>query len=91
VLTPVVDQMFAKVTDVAGLATLALTLENTAAQTYQAAISEVTANSSVKVAASIQPVEMQHAAILYFVTGQYPVPNAFNPTNLARPGSDYSG
>jgi len=91
VLTPIVDQMFAKVTDVGGLATLALTLENTAAQTYQAAVSEVTADSSVKVAASIQPVEMQHAAILYFVTGQYPVPNAFNPTNLARPGSDFSG
>jgi len=43
------------------------------------------------VAASIQPVEMQHAAILNFVLGHYPVPNAFASTALARPVSDYTG
>ena len=41
-------------------------------------------------AASIQPVELQHAAILNFVLGQYPVPNAFSPTSNARPLTDYT-
>jgi hypothetical protein len=91
VLTPVIVADFKKVTDVTGAAKLALTLEDVAAATYQSAISAVKATSSVKVAASIQPVEMQHAAILNFVLGQYPVPNAFSPTASARPLSDYTG
>jgi Ferritin-like domain len=90
VLTPVITADFAKVTDIAGAAKLALMLEEGAAATYQSAISAVTANSSVKVAASIQPVEMQHAAILNFVLGEYPVPNAFSPLADARPLSDYT-
>ncbi len=88
---PTVNKAFAKVTDVTGAAKLALTLEDVAAATYQSAISAVKATSSVKVAASIQPVEMQHAAILNFVLGQYPVPNAFSPTSDARPLTDYTG
>jgi hypothetical protein len=91
VLTPVVTKDFAKVTDVTGAAKLALMLEDIAAATYQSAIGAVKATSSIKVAASIQPVEMQHAAILNFVLGQYPVPNAFAPVTLARPLSDYTG
>jgi hypothetical protein len=90
VLTPVITADFAKVTDVTGAAKLALMLEDGAAATYQSAISAVKANSSVKVAASIQPVEMQHAAILNFVLGQYPVPNAFSPLADARPLTDYT-
>jgi len=89
VLTPVITADFAKVTNVTGAAQLALMLENVASQTYQSAVSAVKATSSVQVAASIQPVEMQHAAILYYVLGQYPVPNAFNPLTLARPVSDF--
>jgi hypothetical protein len=90
VLVPVVTKDFAKVTDVAGAAKLALMLEDIAAATYQSAVSAVKATSSIKVAASIQPVEMQHAAILNFVLGQYPVPNAFSPLADARPLSDYT-
>jgi hypothetical protein len=90
VLTPVITADFAKVTDVTGAAKLALMLEDVAAATYQSAISAVKATSSVKVAASIQPVEMQHAAILNFVLGQYPVPNAFSPLANARPLTDYT-
>ncbi len=89
-LVPTVTKDFAKVTDITGAAKLALTLEDIAAATYQSAVSAVKATSSVKVAASIQPVEMQHAAILNFVLGQYPVPNAFSPTSDARPLSDYT-
>ncbi|MCK4178091.1 ferritin-like domain-containing protein [Aciditerrimonas ferrireducens] len=87
-LTPTVNSDFAKVTDVTGLANLALTLENVAAQTYQAAIAALSSTKAIGVAATIQPVELQHAAILNFVLGNYPVPNAFNPTSEARPTSD---
>ena len=90
VLTPIVVADFKKVKNVTGAAKLALTLEDIAASTYQSAISGVKATSSVKVAASIEPVEMQHAAILNFVLGQYPVPNAFSPTRGARPLTDYT-
>ncbi|HWE56445.1 MAG TPA: ferritin-like domain-containing protein [Acidimicrobiales bacterium] len=102
-LTPTVNSLFAKVTNAGELASLALLIENIAAQTYQAAIPALSASSSVAVAATIHPVEMQHAAILYYVLGQYPgiqgtqsnmyasgTPLAFNPTALARPASDYS-
>jgi hypothetical protein len=90
-LVPTVDKAFAKVTDVTGAAKLALTLEDIAAATYQSAISAVSAKSSVQVAASIQPVEMQHAAVLLFVLGEYPVPNAFSPVTGARTLADYTG
>lgn len=90
VLTPVITKDFGKVTDVTGAAKLALMLEDVAAATYQSAVNAVMSTSSVKVAASIQPVEMQHAAILNFVLGQYPVPNAFSPLSAARPLTDYT-
>jgi len=86
-----VDKAVAQVTDVTGPAKLALTLEDIAAATYQSAVSAARARSSVKVAASIQAVEMQHAAILHFVLGQYPVPDAFTPLAGAGPPSDYRG
>ncbi len=87
-LTPTVNQMFGQVTDVAGLAKLALEIENIAAQTYQSGIAALSSKKAVQTAATIHPVEMQHAAILNLVLGNYPVPNAFNPTSMARPTSD---
>lgn len=103
-LTPTVNAAFAKVTNVTELAQLALLVENIAAQTYQGAIPALSATSSIGVAATIHPVEMQHAAILYYVLGQYPgiqgtqsnmyasgSPLAFNPTALARPATDFTG
>jgi hypothetical protein len=90
-LTPTVKQMFAQVTDVAGLAKLALEIENIAAQTYQSGIEALSSAKAIQTAASIHPVEMQHAAILNLVLGNYPVPNAFNPTSSARSTSDLAG
>ncbi len=87
-LTPTVNQMFSQVTDVAGLAKLALEIENIAAQTYQSGIQALSSVKAIQTAASIQPVEMQHAAILNLVLGNYPVPNAFNPISSARSTSD---
>jgi hypothetical protein len=102
-LTPTVQQKFAQVKDVTGLAELALLIENVAAQTYQNGIAVLSSSQAVSVAATIQPVEMQHAAILYYALGRYPgiqgdssnsfmsgSPLAFNPVSLARPPSDYT-
>jgi hypothetical protein len=89
-LTPVVQADFAKVTDVTGLAELALTLETKAAQTYQVETSKLKSSAAVALSSSIQPVEMQHIAILYYVLGKYPgtqtsggTPLAFDPTSQA--------
>lgn len=88
-LTPTVNQKFAQVTNVTELGQLALLLENIAAQTYQAEASKLHSSKAVAVASTIQPVEMQHAAILYYVLGEYPGmqnssgPLAFNPTTQA--------
>jgi Ferritin-like domain len=89
-LTPTVQSDFAKVTDVTGLAELALTLETVAAQTYQVETAKLKSDAAVGLSASIQPVEMQHIAILYYVLGKYPgvqtasgTPLAFNPTSKA--------
>jgi hypothetical protein len=103
-LTPTVQQKFGQVKDVTGLAELALLIENVAAQTYQNGIAVLSSSQAISVAATIQPVEMQHAAILYYALGRYPgiqgdssgsyasgSPLAFNPTTLARPPSDYTG
>jgi hypothetical protein len=89
-LTPTVQSDFAKVTDVPGLAQLALTLETIAAQTYQSETSMLKSTSAIGLSSSIQPVEMQHIAILYYLLGMYPgaqtasgTPLAFNPTSMA--------
>jgi uncharacterized spore protein YtfJ len=88
VKTAVIDPAFAKVTDVGALAKLALQLEDVAAATYLESIGVLESPGGIKTSASIQPVEMQHAAILNFVLGQYPVPMSFASTDGARPLSD---
>lgn len=77
-----------KVTDVGGVAKLALQLEDQAAQTYVFATANVTSKGGIAVAATIAPVEAMHAAILNFVLGQYPVPNDFINTDHAANPSD---
>jgi len=95
VVKPLIDAEFMKVKDVVGLAKLARVLENTAAATYQDGMVKVTDKESVKRLASIQPVERQHAAILSYVLGEYPIPDTFSSTNKsgeeARPASDFKG
>jgi len=86
-----VDQAFGTVTDVPGLAKLALDLEEGAAATYLAAIGAVKSPAGLATAASIHPVELQHAAILHFLLGEYPVPVAFATTTGARTTSDKIG
>jgi hypothetical protein len=88
VKTGVIDPAFAKVTDVAGLAMLALQLEEVAAATYLESIALLKSSGGIQTSASIHPVELQHAAILNFVLGQYPVPRSFSTTDGARGLSD---
>ena len=82
-LKPTVDTAFAGVKDVAGVAKLALLLEETAAATYLAASPKLVDKDAVKLAGSIQVIDAQHAAILHYVLGDYPVPDVFAKTDLA--------
>ncbi|MGI8757662.1 MAG: ferritin-like domain-containing protein [Acidimicrobiales bacterium] len=82
-LEPTVTAALKATTDVVGAAQLALMLEDIAAATYLAAIPKLTAPESIALAASIQPIDMQHAAILHFVLGEYPVPDVFAKTDKA--------
>ena len=88
VVKPQIDQGFGQVSDVDGLARLALNLENVAAATYLEAIAFIDNKQALKTAAAIQPVEMQHAAILHYLLGNYPVPDVFARTEGARPPTD---
>jgi Ferritin-like domain len=89
-IQPTINSALAKVTNVTGLAELALMVENIAGETYQNGLSVITSAAGIKTAASIQPVEFQRAAILSFMLGKYPVPNAFTGVSVARPPSDYT-
>ena len=87
----VVDPALAQVKDVPGVARLALDLENSAAATYLAAIDVVKSPAGIATAATIHPVELQHAAILSYVLGEYPVPDTFAQQEGARSPSDMIG
>jgi hypothetical protein len=83
---------FANVKDVVGLAKFALVLEDAAAATYLNGIENALQDAgAIKVAASIQPVEMQHSAILHFILGYYPGPDCFAKTAGARGPDDVIG
>jgi hypothetical protein len=73
------------------VAKLALSLENAAAETYTFATENVTDAGGIMTAATIQPVETMHAAILSFVLGEYPVPVSFIGTSNAVQPSAFTG
>ncbi len=72
-----VDAAFAEVEDVAGLAQLARTLELQAAATYLDVLPKLTSKAAIDLVGSIMPIARQHAAILTFALGEYPVPDTF--------------
>lgn len=82
-LAPQVTQQFGQVTDVTGAAKLALSLEQIAAATYQSAIPTLKSKDAITAASNMFIIDMQHSAILYFVMGQYPVPDVFAKTDKA--------
>jgi hypothetical protein len=77
--------------NVGDVAKLALSLENAAAATYQFAVGAVQDPAGIMQAATIQPVEAMHAAILNFVLGQYPVPMNDIGTQGALQASMFTG
>jgi hypothetical protein len=85
-LEATVNDMFGQVTDVVGAAELALMLEDIAAATYLSAIPQLTSPDSITAAGSILCVDRQHAAILRFVLGEYPIPDTFFTTEQAYTG-----
>lgn len=82
-LEKTVNDEFGKVKDVAGAAKLALMLEQIAAATYLAAIPALKTKPAIGLAGSIQPIDMQHVAVLLFALGEYPVPDTFAKTDMA--------
>ncbi|MEO5680648.1 MAG: ferritin-like domain-containing protein [Acidimicrobiales bacterium] len=82
----VVDKEFAAVKDVTGVAKLALLLEQTAADTYLSAIDGLQSKDAITLAGALQSVDQEHAAILLFVLGMYPVPDVFQKTDKAVKG-----
>ncbi len=85
-LKATVDQQFAQVTDATGAAKLALTLERIAADTYLLVGPSITDKKAITLAGALQCVDQEHAAILNFVLGMYPVPDVFQNTDQAFKG-----
>lgn len=74
-----------------GLSTFLLGLEGILAATYLDGIGRLQDRGAIALVASIRPVELQHAAVLGFFLGQYPVPDAFTGLEGARPTTDRIG
>lgn len=92
-LTITADQvaMLNAAKSVPDVAKLALNLENAAADTYTFATANVTDAGGIMTAATIQPVETMHAAILSFILGEYPVPLAFIGVDKAVMPTAFTG
>ncbi len=82
-LNQTVQTAFAQVKDVPGVAKLALMLEKIASDTYLAAGPTLQSKDAITLAGALQIVDQMHAAILYYVLGQYPVPDVFQKTDMA--------
>ena len=85
-LKATVDTKFAAVKDVTGVAELALLLEQTAADTYLSATKTLQGKDALTMAGALQSVDQEHAAILLYVLGKYPVPAVFQKTDKAFKG-----
>lgn len=73
----VVNDGFAGVSDIPGLAMFAREFENQAASTYLDVIPKLESEAAISLAGSILPITRQRIAILDFVLGEYPVPETF--------------
>ncbi|GAC1580251.1 MAG: hypothetical protein NVS3B18_13910 [Candidatus Dormibacteria bacterium] len=84
----IVDQAIPGLKTIADVAGLALTLEMVALETYVKGAQLVTVKANRQVALTIAPVEAQHAAVLNYILGKYPVPFTQIPTDMAASPSD---
>jgi len=81
-----VNSQFGMVTDVVGVAQLALMLEQVAADTYLGAIGTLQSPEAINLAGSIFPIDRQHISVLLFALGMYPVPEVFATSDMAFAG-----
>jgi hypothetical protein len=65
------------------VAELANMLEQTAAQTYLDAQTALEGADARVLAGSAQVTAQQRSAVLFFVLGEYPVPEVFQPTDMS--------
>lgn len=72
-----VNEGFAEVSDIPGLAMFARGFENQAAATYLDVIPKLESEAAIQLAGSILPITRQRVAVLDFVLGEYPVPETF--------------
>jgi len=85
-LKATVDAKFAQAKTATDVAELALLLEQTAADTYLGAQKSLTLKDAITTAGALQSVDQEHAAILLYVLGKYPVPDVFQKTDKAFSG-----
>lgn len=85
------DSALATMRDPGALLSLGQELEGVTAATYLAAIGTLQNNAVLKVAASVQPIENQHAAAMAFLLGRTPAPDGFGRTDAGRPMTDSIG
>jgi hypothetical protein len=85
-LKATVDAKFAQAKTATDVAELALLLEQTAADTYLSAQKSLTLKPAITNAGALQSVDQEHAAILLYVLGKYPVPDIFQKTDKAFSG-----
>jgi len=85
-LAATVNTAFGQVTDITGVAKLALLLEQTASDTYLSALPGLQSKDAILLAGQLQVVDQEHAAILHYVLGEYPVPDVFQTTAKAFAG-----
>ena len=83
-LETAVSDAFSQAGDFVAVAEVALMLEQTAADTYFDAIPTIDDADVLALAATIQPIDMQHAAILRYVLGEYPVPETFADAEMSE-------
>ena len=72
-LRTAIDAAIARLTDILGVAALALRLEDYASQTYLAAIPTLTSADAIRLAVEISVVSHQRQAVLRYVLGLNPV------------------
>lgn len=81
-----VENMFSAAKRWQDLAELALLVEQTVADTYLEALPSLRSKDLIALAGSLQVIDQQHQATLYFVLGRYPVPDVFQQTDYAYRG-----
>lgn len=82
-IAPALSSRVAAARGVLQVAEIALDLEQTAAATYAVAVADGQYADGIAIAATIAPVEAQHAAILAFILGRDPVPAPYLATGGA--------